>query len=89
MPTRTLTCPYSEELCTVSGRHEHPYTLGRFGTRRCQCGSRRWSVNVSRQLPPSVVCDQCGKTNISATAYECGRAEGPRGGKSNDDTPSF
>jgi hypothetical protein len=69
--------PWSD-ACTHRKRHHHPYTVEGEGYRQCHCGSRVWSVALGGGLPPLISCERCARPNRTATAYEKGRAAGPR-----------
>jgi hypothetical protein len=78
MPQPPGNCGFHPSCKQATTRHTHPYTVKAAGARRCTCGSRRWKVTTGGPLPVQVSCENCTRQNVTATAYERGRAEGPR-----------
>lgn len=88
MPDDTL-CPYEAGCNQARTQHSHPYRVGIWGGKRCTCGNRTWKITVGGRREPLVSCARCGNRGYSATAYEAGRAEGPRKVTVHASTPDF
>lgn len=71
-------CPFGPGPHSRGNRHTHDYEPPPSAPRQCTCGSRGWLVSVFPLLPPKVICARCRRANRVATAYEEGRAKGPR-----------
>jgi hypothetical protein len=78
MPAIPVNCIFGTTRHRWRPKHEHAYAIGRFGARRCTCGSRTFKVICGGPAEPVVKCDRCERTNITATAFEAGRQEGIR-----------
>ena len=77
MPDSDL-CVFGDQLHQRKPKHEHDYTVGFWGAKRCSCGSRTFVIVVGGVSVVEVVCVRCRRRNYSATAYEHGRHDGPR-----------
>lgn len=78
MDTSDRSCEWGDDVHPRLPKHTHPYTPGKFASRRCTCGNRTFVVAVGEVGGPSVECAKCRRPNFGATAYEVGRYDGHR-----------